>query len=101
MNIQVLDQKLKTLVRTERKITYEILLLIQTLDVTRGFRELGYSSLFEYLTKEVGYSEGSAQRRISSARLMKECPQVETEIQTGGLNLTQISLAQVAFRQEA
>jgi len=100
MKIQLLDEKLKALVKTERKITHEILLLIQTLDLTKSYRELGYASLFEYLTKEVGYSEGSAQRRISSARLLKEIPQIEEDLKTGELNLTQVCLAQMAFRQE-
>jgi len=100
MKIQILDQKLKALFKTERKITYETLLIIQTLDLTKSYRELGYSSLYEYLTKEIGYSEGAAQRRISSARLMKEVPSLEQELQTGELNLSQVSLAQVAFKQE-
>jgi len=100
MKIQLLDEKLKALVKTERKITHEILLLIQTLDLTKSYRELGYASLFEYLTKEVGYSEGSAQRRISSARLLKEIPQIEEGLKNGDLNLTQVCLAQMAFRQE-
>jgi len=100
MKIQWIDEKLKALVKTERKLTYEILLLIQTLDLTKSYRELGYASLFEYLTKEVGYSDGSAQRRISSARLLKEIPQIAEDLKTGELNLTQVSLAQMAFRQE-
>jgi len=100
MKIQILDQKLKALFKTERKIIHEILLIIQTLDLTKSYRELGYSSLFEYLTKEIGYSEGAAQRRISSARLMKEVPSLEKKLQDGELNLSQVSLAQVAFKQE-
>jgi len=100
MKIQVIDQKLKSLVKTERKITHEILLLVQTLDLTKSYRDMGYSSLFEYLTKEIGYSEGAAQRRISSARLMREVPSLEKNLQAGELNLSQVSLAQVAFRQE-
>jgi hypothetical protein len=100
MQAIILDQKLKSLVASERKITHEILLLIQTLDITKSFRELGYSSLFEYLTKEIGYSESSAQRRISSARLMKQVPQIANDLKLGTLNLTQVSLAQVAIRQE-
>ena len=100
MQITIIDQKLKSLAATERKITHEILLLIQTLDITKSYRELGYSSLFEYLTKEIGYSEGSAQRRIQSARLMKQVPAVEDKLKSGELNLTQVSLAQTAIRQE-
>jgi len=100
MQAIVLDQKLKSLVASERKITHEILLLIQTLDITQSFRELGYASLFEYLVREIGYSEGSAQRRISSARLMKQVPQIANDLKSGKLNLTQVSLVQVAIRQE-
>lgn len=95
-----LDQQLKALVKTERKITYEILLMIQTFDITKVYRELGYESLYAYLTKEVGYSEGAAQRRIASARLMKQVPIIESEIKSGELNLTQVSLAYTAIRQE-
>lgn len=95
-----LDQELKTLVKTERKITHEILLIIQTLYMTKSYRELGYSSLFEYFTKEIGYSEGSAQRRISAAKLIKQCPKIEDELKSGNLNLTQVALAQTAIKQE-
>jgi hypothetical protein len=100
MNILILDQKFKALVKSERKITHEILLLIQTLDLTRSYCELAYSSLYEYLTKEIKYSEGAAQRRISSARLMREIPQIEHYLQDGSLNLSQVSLAHVAFKKE-
>jgi len=100
MQAIILDQKLKSLIASERKITHEILLLIQTLDITKSFRELGYSSLFEYLTKEIGYSEGSAQRRISSARLMKQVPEIANDLKSGNLNLTQVALVQAAIRQE-
>lgn len=96
----ILDQKLKALVQSERKITHEVLLLIQTLDITRSYLELGFSSLFDYLVRGIGYSEGAAQRRISSARLMKQVPLIEESLKSGKLNLTQISLAQVAIKQE-
>jgi 5-methylcytosine-specific restriction endonuclease McrA len=100
MNILILDRKFKALVKSERKIMHEILLMIQTFDLTRNYCELGYSSLYEYLTKEIRYSEGAAQRRISSARLMRECPQIERDLPTGELNLSQVALACVAFKKE-
>jgi hypothetical protein len=100
MSITKIDQELKELVKTERKITHEILLLIQTLDVTKSFRELGYSSLFEYLTKEIGYSESAAQRRISSARLIKDVPKIEENLMSGSLNLSQVALVHTAIKQE-
>lgn len=97
---QVLDQKLRSQVQTERKITHEILLTIQAIDITQCFRELGYSSLFSYLTLRVGYSEGATNRRISAARLLKQCPEVANKIQEGKINLSQIALAQAAIKQE-
>lgn len=95
-----LDVKLKALVQSERKITNEILMIIQTIDARRSYCDLGFSSLYAYLTKGIGYSESAAQRRISSARLLKDIPQMTSHIQTGELNLSQISLAQMALRQE-
>ena len=40
-------------------------------DSRRLFAERGYSSLLDYVTKCLGYSEGSAYRRINAARLLK------------------------------
>jgi 5-methylcytosine-specific restriction endonuclease McrA len=74
--------------------------MIQAFDITKLYRELGYSSLFEYLVKEVGYSESSAQRRISSARLIKQVPEIGKDVKSGVLNLTQVSMAYTALRQE-
>jgi 5-methylcytosine-specific restriction endonuclease McrA len=96
----VLDQKLRTLVKSERKITYEILLVVQAIDITGSYREFGYPSLKKYLIKEMGYSQGAAERRIASAKLMKQVPVIENDLQSGKLNLTQVSLAQSAIRQE-
>ena len=92
--------KLTHQVKTERKITQEILICIQQIDATRYFAELGYASLFDYLTEYQKYSEGSAQRRISAARLLKELPEVESKLQEGKINLTQLSKLATAIKQE-
>jgi hypothetical protein len=90
----------KKLVKNERNATHEVLLMIQSFDITKEYRALGYSSLFDYLTLGHGYSAGAAHRRISAARLMKEIPQIEESLKTGELSLTQVSLTQVAINQE-
>ncbi len=97
---QTLDHKLRAMVQTERKITLDILLLIQTFAITQSYLELGFSSLFDYLTQGIGYSEGSAQRRIASAKLLKQVPEIRSEIQDGKINLTQMALAQTAINQQ-
>jgi len=100
MTTESLHIKLSELVKSERKITHEILLCIQQMDQTKAYAELGYPSLFEYLVKEQKYSEGAAQRRISSARLLRELPEIEKKVQEGNLNLTQLSKLASATNQD-
>lgn len=95
-----LHTQLTHLVKTERKITYDVLLCIQKMDTSKAYAELGYGSLFDYLVQGQKYSEGSAQRRISAARLMKEIPETSVKIQEGRINLTQLAKLSIAVKQE-
>lgn len=99
LNKLELDQRIKNLAEKERHLLHDILLTIQEIDCRRTFLELGFASLFEYLVNGVGYSEGSAQRRIDAARLMRETPEVAEKIQNGEIKLNQISLIQKASRE--
>lgn len=94
-----LENELKELVAQEREILHEILLRIRALDENRFYLERGYPSLFEYLTREIGYSQGAAQRRIDAARLSREVPEVIDRVRTGELSLFQIAEAQKGFRR--
>ena len=98
MNLS-LHEKLSQAVKSERKITAEILKLINEVESSRLHLQMGYGSLFEYLTKAQGYSESSAQRRIGSARLLKQTPTIQEKLESGDLNLTQVALVQSAFSQ--
>lgn len=100
MTADELHLKFTNLVKTERKITQEILHCIQQIDQSKAFAELGYSSLFEYLVQGQKYSEGSAQRRISAARLLKEIPSIETQVHDGKINLTQLAKLSIAVKQK-
>jgi 5-methylcytosine-specific restriction endonuclease McrA len=95
-----IHSQLKALVQTERKITQQILDLINQCEQAKAYAKLGFSSMFEYLHKGLGYSEGSAQRRLSSARLLRNIPEIRSDLQNGELNLTQLSMAQIAIRKE-
>src|ERR1700677_3167081 len=92
--------KLKNLVIEERKLTAEILEYLREVEVRKLFLELGYPSLFEFCMRELGYSEGSAQRRISAMRLIKTLPEIEDKIVTGELSLSVVSQAQSFFRAQ-
>ena len=86
----------KALCADERRITTEILLYLSEIDSRKSYLDLGYGSLFEFTVKELKYSEGSAARRISAMKLMRQCPEVKEEIQTGSLSVTTVSLAKRA-----
>jgi 5-methylcytosine-specific restriction endonuclease McrA len=98
-NFELLNN-LKTLVGEERKILAEILENLREVESRKLFLDLGYPSLFEFCVKELGYSEGSAQRRISAMRLVKTLPVIEEKIVTGRLSLSVISQAQSFFKRQ-
>lgn len=86
------------LVQTERKITHLVLECIAEIDSRRLYLEKAYPSLYEFLVQEFGYSASAALRRIESARLLREVPGVAAKIESGALNLTQLSKVQQAVR---
>jgi hypothetical protein len=95
-----LHQRMIRLARTERKLTHHILLHINEVE-SRGLHlELGFGGVIDYLTKGLGYSEGSAYRRLQSARLLKANPQVADKIEKGTLNLSQLAQVQKHIRTE-
>lgn len=96
---QTLDANLKSLVVSERELLSEILLHIAEVDRRRMYLHLGYPSLFEYLTKSTGYANGSAQRRIDAARLSLEVPEVIANLESGKINLAQVTLVQKSIRE--
>ncbi|MEK2688238.1 HNH endonuclease [Bdellovibrio sp. GT3] len=86
------------LVQTERKITHMVLEYIAEIDSRRLFLDKAYPSLFEFMVHEFGYSSSAAIRRIESARLLREIPELGKKIESGALNLSQLSQVQQAIR---
>ena len=95
---QELAQKLSQLIQTERATTNEILKLINLSLERRAYLELGYSSMFDWLTKGFGYSNAAAFRRIEAARLLKSVPEVSQKLSEGSVNLSTLSKAQTIIR---
>jgi hypothetical protein len=98
MSNEELHEHLKNRSNEERKLTHHILQLISEVDQRKLYLRMAYSSLFDYLTKELGYSAGSAQRRIDSARLLRQVPNLGNKIEDGSLNLSQMSQVQRTLR---
>jgi 5-methylcytosine-specific restriction endonuclease McrA len=90
----------KRLVKTERKITHLVLLHIIEVENRKLHLQLGYDRMFSYLTKEMGYSEYAAYERIRAAQLLKKIPGISEKIESGTLNLTQITEVQKCLREK-
>ena len=91
---------LKKLVATERKVTADILVYIREVERRRLYFDYSCTSLFDFLLRELGYTRASAQRRIDSARLLAEIPEMKTDLESGALNLSQVSLLAQSIRQK-
>jgi len=97
---QELLEKLHRLVGLEKKTTAEIVAMIAEVDRRKLFLDLGHTSLFSYLTTGMGYTPASAQRRIDAARLLSSVPEMRGELESGALNLMQISVLSQSLRQK-
>lgn len=96
-----LTQRLEKLVRTERKITHLVLLHIVEIEERKLYAEMGFDGMYTYLTRGLGYSEASAYRRLQAARLLKQVPSVAEKIESGALNLSQLTQVQKCLKEEA
>jgi hypothetical protein len=66
--------RLKHLVKIERKAAYLMLAHLVEFDHRKLYADLGYPSLFAYCTRELGYSEDAACKRIIAARAAANFP---------------------------
>ncbi len=88
-----LVKTLETLRGTERETTLAILYHLAELGKRESYRELGYSSLFDYCTRKLCYSGASVQRRIAGARCLQEHPELGELFLRGEVNLCTIATA--------
>ncbi len=88
------------LVAREREMTTELLWHLREVESRRLYAGQGYSSLFDYVRRGLGYAEGSADRRISAMRLLKDLPEIEPALKTGELSLSNASALQHFFKGE-
>ncbi len=98
-NSELLSQ-IKVLVVEERRALTLVLDQLAEVGRRRLYAELGYSSLYDYAVRELGYSEAAAFRRVASVRLMVEVPDVREKIETGSLSLSVAAQAETFFRKE-
>ena len=84
---QLLDQT-QRLAANKRALEVHILDHLAEIDRRRLALRRGFSSLFDYAVRELGFSDASAQRRIQTMRLCRRHHWVRADLQSGKLNLT-------------
>ena len=99
-NQQLLSQT-KLLVQKERNIHIQVLHHLGEIDARKLYLEQGFSSLFDYAVKELGYSEGAAYRRIKAMKLCQDLPDAESRLQSGKLSLSSACQLQAFFEKQA
>lgn len=97
---QELLTQVKNIVQNERQIQVRLLNYLEEIERRKLFLEMGHSSLFDFVTKELGYSESAGYRRIQAMRLLKNIPAVGKKISDGTLNLTTAAQLQTFIKSE-
>ena len=96
---QQLHDSMKVSVGNERDALRVVLLHVAETQRRHSYLDYGRSSLFEYLTIDMAYANGCAQRRIDAARLSFDVPTLIDNLDSGDLNLGQVSVIKMALRQ--
>ena len=98
-NRQLLSQT-KFLVQKERNLHIQVLHHLEEIGSRKLYLEQGFSSLFDYAVKELGYSEGAAYRRIKAMKLCREVPETESRLKSGRLSLSSACQLQAFFEKQ-
>lgn len=96
---QQLDVELRRETRSERELLSKIVCYIYEVDRRKLYLKYNYTSLFDYLVKEMKYSSASAQRRLDAARLIEHAPELASNLASGELTLNQVSIVAQGLKQ--
>jgi hypothetical protein len=89
-NARILADRLADLLSHERAAMADFLVALAQFDECRAWRELGYSSLFYFLHRELGLSKGAAHYRKTAADLVQRFPEIVEPLRDGRLCITTI-----------
>src|SRR5512138_377669 len=86
-----LTNHLARLLREEQGAMADFLLALADFDGKKLWRELGHTSLFYFLHRELGLSKGAAHNRKTAAELIQSYPEVEAALRAGELCLSTVT----------
>jgi len=82
--------RLADLLRKEHSAMADFLVALSDFDRRRLWLDLGYSSLFDFLHRQLGLSKGAAHYRKVAAELAQRCPEIVEPLRDGRLCITSI-----------
>src|SRR5687768_8314971 len=80
------------LVGSHRAITAKLVVCLAEIEHRRLHLQAGFSSMFEFCVKRLGFSEGEAYRRLIAARLVRRFPVVCELLESGKVHLSALEL---------
>src|SRR6185369_4995128 len=87
---RILAKRLADLLAREHAALADFLVALAEFDRERRWLELGYASLFSFLNRELGLSNGAASYRNAAAALIQRCPEVVAPLRSGKLCLSTV-----------
>jgi hypothetical protein len=90
-NARELSSRLLDLLRREQSAMSDFLVALADFDRNRAWAELGYTSLFYFLHRELRLSAGAAFYRKAAAELIQRFPEVVELLRDGRLCLTSVA----------
>jgi hypothetical protein len=94
-----LVDQVASLFTKEKRIGDAILMGLKEIKVRRLYAAMGYPSLFDMLVKHFKLSESSTYTRLQALKLIEAVPEVQGDLFTGALSLTNAALAQGFIQQ--
>ena len=80
------------LIGSHRELTARLVAHLAEIEDRRIHLLRGFSSMFEFCTQELGFSEGEAFRRILAARIARRFPIVYSLLASGSVTLSTLEL---------
>ena len=90
----------RNLVRHERHLQGAVIDHLAEIEARGLYLQRGFSSLFDYAVRELGYSDAAAARRIGAMRLCADQPDAREGLRDGSLTLSAAAELQWAFERQ-
>ena len=90
----------RNLVRHERHLQGAVIDHLAEIEARGLYLQRGFSSLFDYAVRELGYSDAAAARRIGATRLCADQPDAREGLRDGSLTLSAAAELQWAFDRQ-